>query len=333
MGTPLKNTWAKLLVIAAVTLSAGTANAADQLTVQLSWLPGGDRAHFYLAKEAGLFAAENLEVRLLPGKGATDALVKVATGSADLGEAGLNALLAAKAESDAPVKAILPVHTKVPDALMTTTTSGIKSLKDVEGRKIATAPFTSSNGPWPFLVRLNGADPEKVILIKAAPTALTPMLATGQVDAIIQFVNTAPHVERVLADANKQLLVIPWAQHGLEGYSGSIFASDKALGTKRDVIARFVRAIKRAILMVQKDPVAAAAALKANVPETDVTVAEEGIRATLPLMFNENTERDGFGVFTPAMVAKTWHWVAKQQGLPAEKINPMTAIDLSFAKN
>ena len=68
-------------------------------------------------------------------------------------------------------------------------------------------------------------------------------------------------------------------------------------------------------------------------PETDVAVAEQAILATLPLMFNENTERDGFGVFTAAMVAKTWDWVAKQQGLPVEKINPMTAIDLSFAKN
>src|SRR6185436_19650463 len=130
MDALLKSTWAKLFVIiGALAICTGRASAADQLTVQLSWLPGGDRAHFYLAKEAGLFAAENLEVRLLPGKGASDALIKVATGSADIGEAGLNALLAAKAESDAPVKAILPVHTKVPDALMTTTTSGIKSLK------------------------------------------------------------------------------------------------------------------------------------------------------------------------------------------------------------
>ena len=198
-STPLKSAWAKLFVIAVLAVCAGRANAADQLTVQLSWLPGGDRAHFFLAKEAGLFAAEILRSVCCRERVPPMPSVKVATGGADIGEAGLNALLAAKAESDAPVKAILPVHTKVPDALMTTTTSGIKSLKDVEGRKVATAPFTSSNGPWPFLVRLNGADPEKVILIKAAPTALVPMLATAQVDAIIQFVNTAPQVATVLA--------------------------------------------------------------------------------------------------------------------------------------
>jgi hypothetical protein len=85
--------------------------------------------------------------------------------------------------------------------------------------------------------------------------------------------------------------------------------------------------------MMRDNPAVAAAALKTNVPETDVAVAEQGIRATLPLKFNENTERDGFGIFSPAMLAKTWDWVAKQQGLPAEKINPMSAIASSFATN
>lgn len=322
----------KVFALAAVLGCLTQSRAADLVTIQLSWTPSGERAHFYLAKEAGLFAAEGLEVRIVPGKGAADALIKVATGAADFGESGLNALLAAKLASNAPVKSIIPVHTKVPDALLTTTTSGIGSLKDVEGKRVATSPFTSSNGPWPMLLKLNGVDPQKVTLINAAPTALTAMLATDKTDAIIQFSNTAPLVMQALREANKELVVIPWAQYGMSGYSGTIVTSEKMLVSRRDTVARFVRAMKKALLMTRQDPAAAAAALKANVPESDSGVAEAVIRVTLPLIFNENTERYGFAVFSPTLVAQTWEWVAKEQGVPLNRIDPMTAVDLSFAQ-
>jgi NitT/TauT family transport system substrate-binding protein len=305
--------------------------AADSVTMQLSYTPSGDRAHVYLAKEAGLFAAEGLDVRIVPGTGAADALIKVATGAADFGESPLNALLTAKLESNAPVRAIMPVLTKVPDALLTTTTSGIRSLKDVEGKKVAASPFTSSNGPWPMLLKLNGVNPQKVTLVKAAPTALAAMLATGKADAIIQFTNTAPLVMHALSEAKKELVVIPWAQYGMNGYSVTIVTSEKMLVSRRDTVARFVRAMKKALLMTREDPAAATAALKANIPETDPDIAEAVIRVTLPLIFNENTERNGFAVFSPAMVAQTWEWVAKEEGVPLDKIDPMTAVDFSFA--
>lgn len=320
--------WIKSLsVLAGVLLSASQAAAADQLTVQLSWLPSGDRAHFYLASQSGLFAAEGLDVRIVPGKGAADAIVKVATGAADIGEGGLNAVLTAKAENNVPLKVIMPVHTMMADALITTTSSGVKSLKDLEGKKVATSPFTSSNGAWPFLLRMNNVDPEKVTLIKADAAALTPMLASGKVDAIIQFVNTAPLVMKVLAEAKKEIVVLPWTQYGLDGYATVLFASDRVLATKRDAIARFVKAMQKAILMARDNPAAAAAAVKAAVPETDAAVAEAAFRSTLALMFNDNTQRDGFGRFSPGMVAKTWDWVVKQQGYPSDKIDPMLSIE------
>ena len=72
-------------------------------------------------------------------------------------EGGLDALLTARSEHKVPVKAVMALYTVMPDGLMTTTTSGIKTLKDVEGKTVATATATSSNGVWPFLLRMNGA--------------------------------------------------------------------------------------------------------------------------------------------------------------------------------
>lgn len=314
-------------------LVSGTAGlAADKVTMQFGWVPGGDRAAYYIAKEAGLFAAEGLDVQLLAGKGSNDSITKVATGVADFGEGGLDALLRAKLQNNVPVTAVMPVYTKAPDALVTTPASGIKSLKDVTGKKVATSPFTSSNGPWPFLLQSIGVDPDKVQLIKADPNALAPMLATGQVDAIIQYVTNAPATTAILKEAKKDMVMLPWAEYGLAGYSSSVFVSHATLANKRDMVVRFTRALKKAELLMQADPDKAAAAVKASVPEIDLAITAALVKATLPLMFNDQTTKDGLGVFSPELVKTTWEWVAKQEKVATDKIDPMSVVDMKITK-
>jgi NitT/TauT family transport system substrate-binding protein len=326
----------QILTLAAACLIAqvsGSAFGAEKFVLQFGWLPGGDRAQYYIANQLGLFQAEGLEVQIVGGKGSTDAITKVATGVADIGEGGLDALLTAKVGNEIPVTAVMPVYTKAPDALVATGASGIKSLKDVVGKTVATSPFTSSNGPWPFLLRMNGIDPEKVTLLKADPAALASMLATGKVDAIIQYVTNAPATSSILAEAKKTMQMIPWADYGLEGYSSSLFVSHKTLATRRDTVAKFARAVRKAEEIMRDDPDKAAAAVKAAVPEVDLAITRALVVATLPLIFNENTKRDGLGVFNPELVATTWQWVAKQQNASVEKLNPMSAVDLGIAKH
>ena len=184
----------KAAVLIVLTLASGctTATAADRVTLALGWLPTGSNAYFFMAKAGGFFAAEHLDVDILSGKGASDAMTKVANGVADFGEAGVDALLTARVSSNLPLKAVMPIYTMPPDALITASGTGIGDLKDLKGKRVATTPFTQSNGPWPFLLTLNGVDPSSVTLIKADPTTLVPMLATGQVDAVIQFTTNAP---------------------------------------------------------------------------------------------------------------------------------------------
>jgi NitT/TauT family transport system substrate-binding protein len=159
------------------------------------------------------------------------------------------------------------------------------------------------------------------------------MLATGRVDAIIRFLNAAFSVEQALNETKKELVVIPWAQYGLRGYSNSIYASESMLESRRDVVVRFLRAMKKATLATRDDPAAAAAALKKAVPESDPAITEQVSRAALRLMFSDNTTRDGLGVFSPELVKTTWDWVAKAQGVPIDQLDPQQSVDFSFGKN
>ncbi|KKB10075.1 ABC transporter substrate-binding protein [Devosia chinhatensis] len=313
-------------------LATSSTLAADVVRFQFSWLPGGDRAAYYLAQQQGLFAAEDLDVTLIAGRGSSDAITKIATGAADLGEGGLDALLSAKVEAEVPVIAVMPVYTRAPDGLLTTADSGIAGIEDVAGKTVGTSPFTSSNGPWPFLLSDNGVDPAQVNTTQADANALPAMLTTGQVDAIIQYVTNAPGTAAILEEAGKEQVVIPWADYGLDGYSASIFANAQFLADNRDVVIRFTRALRKAEEMLRADPAAGAAAVKDAIPEIDLDVTLAMANATLPLVFNESTEAAGLGVFDPARVTTTWEWVAKQKDVAPDTLDPMAAVDFDIAR-
>jgi NitT/TauT family transport system substrate-binding protein len=312
-------------------IAASPASAADRVMFQLGFLPNGLDACYYVGVQEGLYKAEGLDVTIMHGKGATDTLAKVGTGVADLGEVTLDAFLAAKAEGAVPATAVMSMLTKPPDSILTISTSGITTLKDLVGKKVATSPFTSSNLVWPVILKLNGIEPASVTLIKSDANTLPGMLATGQVDAIIGWATTSANSAHVLATQGKSMTLIPWSQSGLEGYSQAVVASDKVVAERTDVIRRFVKVSIAAMKMVYVDTDRAAAAMKAGVPQGELSVFKAQIETTRAFMFNEITDRYGLGALAPAHVQKTWEWVSKANNYPIDKIDPMTAVTAKFA--
>ncbi len=304
--------------------------AAEKIVFMIDWLPAGDKAVPYLGVQQGLFAAEGLEVTIQSGRGSSDVVTKLGTGAADLGTGGLAALLQARAQTPVAVKALASIYTLQPDAIFTTEGSGISTLKDVAGKTVATATFSSSNVSWPLVLKANGIDPAKVDLLKADPGALAPMLAAGKVAATINWVTVAPAFVKPLAETGKKLKVIAWSDYGFDGYGLSVFASEKILTERPETVKKFMRAYMKATAAAIADPMAAAKALKAMVPEVDVEVARAQFAASIPLIVNSISKKDGEGAFEKALLAKTWKWTAEAQNMPLDKIDPETAVDRSF---
>jgi NitT/TauT family transport system substrate-binding protein len=320
----------RLAAASLASLLVSTASAQDKLTFLIDWLPAGDKAVPYLGVKGGFFAAENLEVTVQSARGSSEVVTRLATGAADLGTGGIAALFQARASAAVPVKALLPIYTQQPDAIFTTKGSGIEALGDVVGKRVATASASSSNVTWPLVLQQNKIDPAAVNLLRVDPGALAPMLASGQVAATINWTTVAPGFEKTLKEAGKELVIIPWSKYGYDGYGLSLFASEKMLKERPEVVRRFVRAYQKASEAALANPKAAAEALKSMVPEVDVAVATAQFEASRSLMVNAVTQKDGFGRFEASRVAKTWEWVSKSMSLPLDKIDPAAAIDAGF---
>ncbi|MBJ7537498.1 ABC transporter substrate-binding protein [Marinomonas transparens] len=306
--------------------------AADKVTFQLDWLPGGDKAPVYVGIQQGFFAAEDLEVKIASGRGSTDALTKMATGQADIGTADIGALMAAKAIDNLPVVAVFPYFTKTPHTFITLKSSGITSIKDLKGKKVATSPFTSSNAFLPLVLKQNDLSEKDINLIKANPGALGPMMVSGNVDAVIAWVTNTAAFENQAKNTGKEIIEIPWSASGLSFYSSSLVASERFLKARPDVAKRFIKAFAKSVQFAYNNKEKAGANVHKMVPEVDADTAAIQLNDAYDLVYNEVTTKDGFGNFTTERILKTWKYVAEANGLSEDALDPTTAVNTSLTE-
>ncbi|MGI9488670.1 MAG: ABC transporter substrate-binding protein [Geminicoccaceae bacterium] len=319
--------------LSAVALSVSfmpAAHATDLVTFQLDWLPSGEHAPIYVCVQQGFCGDADLKVNIEPGRGSSEAITKMATGASDVGIVGLDALMAASANEDVPVTAVMSYFNKGPHSFYSLTETGISSVADLEGKKVVTSPFTSSNVFLPFVLESAGLSKDSIELIESDPGTLAPMVLTGAADVAIAWVTNLSVFEAQAKEADKEFANLPWSTVGLEIYSTALSASDSFLAERPDVAKRFVAAFKQSVEFVQANPEEAAAAVVEMVPEMEQDLMTASIGDTYKLVFNEVTEADGFGVFLDNKLATTWDQVAKSQSIDPEALDPETVVDRSF---
>lgn len=323
---------AKTLVAGTVTVfgTVTAAKAADTVTFQLDWLPGGDKAPIYVCIEKGFCADEGIEVKIEPGRGSSEAITKLSTGVSDIGSADIGALMAAKVTENVPVTAVMSIFNKGPHAFFVLKDSGIEKIKDIAGKRVATSPFTSSNVFLPLVLKDVGLSEDSITLTKADPGALGPMLMTGGTDAIIAWMTNVAIFTNQAKEAGREITAFPWDAAGLELYSASLLASDKFLGERPDVARRFVKAFRTSLEFVKDNPHEAAEAMVAQIPELSIEDVEGAIMDTMVLEFNDVTDKDGLGTLEPGRLAATWDRVSTAQGLDKTALAPETIVERSY---
>jgi len=63
-----------------------------------------------------------------------------------------------------------------------------------------------------------------------------------------------------------------------------------------------------------------------EVEDIDAAVAADEFAASIPLIDNSISEKDGLGVFEPELLAQTWKWVAEAQELPEDTLDPQDVV-------
>ncbi|GAA5236316.1 ABC transporter substrate-binding protein [Verticiella sediminum] len=286
----------------------------------LDWKLQGVHAWYYLAEDRGYFKDENLAVRIDQGDGSANTVTKVMAGVYDAGFGDVNAIIqnAATRPQEAPVMAYL-IYNRAPFALVTRADSPIRSLEDLEGRKLGSPAGGAAMRMFDTLAALNGIDAGKVEWVNMAPNLQEQMLLRGEVDASAVFsVTSYANLLGMRQDPDQGFRWFHYADHGVELYGNGVMVSRKLLAEQPAVAAGLIRAIHRGLMDTIADPDAAIEALARREPLIDREIEKERLRYTLQnVVFTDEVRRIGLGDIDDARMQRAIAQVVDVFGLPA----------------
>ncbi len=138
-------------IAAAAMLTAGQASAADEVTLQLKWVTQAQFGGYYVAKEKGFYADENLDVTINPGGPDIAPETVIAGGGADVIVDWMGAALAAREKGTTLVNIAQPFK-RSGLMMICPKETGIASEADLKGKTLGVWFFGNE---YPFYAWMN----------------------------------------------------------------------------------------------------------------------------------------------------------------------------------
>lgn len=223
----------------------------------------GNHSVWTLAQDKKLFAAEKIEAVLDRGYGSADNLTKLGAGALDIALVDPNLL--PKFNQDHPsseATAVLIVYDAAPSAVIFLKSSGIKTLKDLEGRKLAVTEGAATIQLFKVLCRINNVDFGKIEVVAVSPQLRDSMVIQKRVDASIGFFATAFLNMAAAGVPREDIGYFQYNQQGLSLYSLSLVCRKEYAAANPSVVAGFVRGTVNGVKAVLADPKEAIASIR-----------------------------------------------------------------------
>lgn len=270
-------------VCVAAVAAAAPASAADDVSVRLNWLLGGTNLAWYLGIERGYFADEGINLTVNEGKGSVIAAQLVAAGEDNFGMSDGPSVVTAVSKG-APVKSVMSLRNSSGYAVIYLADSGIKTLKDLEGRRLAITAGDSLTQQWPVLVKANNLDESKIKLTYMDAAAKPVATMEKKVDAMLgNFVDQGVIMKQKGFDVEW----LRFSENSVNTVTMTVHTNTDTIENNPDLVRRFVRAAVKTWTAYRDEPDAAIeAALKAK-PELNrdiITAQTEGNIALMESM-------------------------------------------------
>ncbi|HYZ34258.1 MAG TPA: ABC transporter substrate-binding protein [Crenalkalicoccus sp.] len=311
-----------VLAAALVAPAIARAETAIPVTLQMNWFGSGDHAPLFLAKRAGLYAAEGLDVTIQRGTGSADAARRVELKQAEFGIADAPTTIAAVAKG-ANIVMLAVIFDKAANNAFFRRSRGFQGAKDFAGRKVAVAPADSHRVVWPAFARSQGLEPGAITFVNVRPEGKQAIVASGDVDLAFDLYSGYPLWEKALGKDDVGHLL--WADAGFNLYGLCYVAHRDTVREKPGLCRRFLAATHRGWAATARDP---KAAVDAMVAESGAGLDGPTLLATMPyvleLCVTERSRENGLGWMLPELMQATLDITAS--GGTLEKVPPLEGL-------
>ena len=316
---------------AAVAAPQALAQAATPIKFQLDWRFEGPAALFLQPLAKGYFKQAGLDVAVDAGNGSGGAVTRVASGAYDLGFADLAALMEFHANNpDAPNKpvAVMMVYNNTPAAVFALKKSGIAKPADLAGKKLGAPVFDAGRRGFPVFQKANGVG--AVNWVSMDPPLRETMLMRGDVDAITGFSFTSLLNLEARGAKAADVVLMPYADHGVKLYGNAIIASQKLLKENPGAIKAFLSAFAKGAKEVMANPTAAIDYVKQRDGIVNVPMEVRRLQMAIDYVIaSPDARTEGFGQVVPGRLSLMASQVSDAYGTKT-RVNPDAVWNGSF---
>lgn len=254
-------------------------SSTNQFQLMLDYFPNADHAPIYDAQARGDFSASGLDLKIRTPSDPSAPIKQVAAGRVDLAISYEPEVLRARSQG---------LHVVAVGALVRGPLTSIISLpkakinapRDLKGKTVGTAGIDYQHAYLQTILDRANV-PQSSVKEQNVGFNLVPALVSGKVDAILGGFWNYEAID--LAQRGKHPKVIRLNQVGVPDYDELVFvANSDALDREGPLIRRFLGALRRGAIALNRRPAAGVAALvKAN-RDLDPKLQTASVRATLP---------------------------------------------------
>lgn len=276
------------LAAGGVLASVGRVDAQGRtdFRIQYDWLMDNGKIGDIAALKRGFFEAEGLSVTISPGGPNAQTVPPVLAGQAQAGQMGSNQVLAAYGEG-IPVRMIATTYQQSPLIFVSLPRAPVRTPKDLVGRTVAVTP----NGRWllNLMLSVNKIEPSQVRIVTLGAD-LSPVLL-GQADAAVAFATNT----KALAVLGPDRVIMSAEQAGIPYYTGTYFTSADDYARRKDVLARFIRAVAKGWGWAFENRRAAVDLMCDAYPNLERETEHATVDMVMSLAFGEDTKAHGWG--------------------------------------
>jgi NitT/TauT family transport system substrate-binding protein len=301
----LVSTVRRALIATALAAPLLAAAQTTPIKFQLDWRFEGPAALFLAPAAKGYFKEAKLDVTIDAGNGSGGTVTRVASGTYDMGFADLAALMEFHANNpDAANKpvAVMMVYNNTPAAVLSLKKNGIAKPADLAGKKLGAPVFDAGRRGFPIFAKANNL--AAVTWTSMDPPLRETMLVRGDVDAITGFSFTSLLNLEARGIKTEDIVVLPYANHGVKLYGNVIIASPKLLKENPEAVKAFLRAFARGAKEVIANPDPAIEFVKARDGIINVDLEKRRLRMAIDaVVASPDARAEGFGQVVPGRLS------------------------------
>ena len=268
------------------------AHAAEKIQFQNFWVWQPNTSPFHLAIDRGFYKEQGLDVNFVEGKGSSYAIQAVGAEKADIGVSDLGTA-AFGISRKTPIKGIFSFLQSGPQGVISHRETGIKTPKDLEGKRLAFGPADSGWILFPAFASANGIDMSKIIQVSAGPATLQQLLLAKKVDAALLYFTSVPE----MASHGADLTYLRYADYKVSLMGAGLIAHEETIKNRGAMLRKFVKATMKGFAEAIKDPEKSIEGLMKRAPMTvsKKNIAVENLKMSLGLLHTKRSKGKPIG--------------------------------------